>query len=548
MSITGSELVAATLERLGVESFFFLMGAPMLGAEKASIERGIQGIDVRHEQAAAMMAQAYSRVRNQPGVCMACSGPGVINFGTGLANALVDCAPVVALGGSGPIGEYQTGGFQEFDQVAAMRPLTKWADRVYQTERIPEMIALAFRTALSGKPGPVYLDLPGDVLYRSVEESDVRWPSNEKVFARPKPHGDPALVKSAIAALQNAKRPIVISGSGVIWSNGQEALQQWVEKTGLPLYTTPQGRGAVPEDHDTTFLNARSTALKEADFVLVVGTRLNYVFGHGLPPRFNVDATLVRIDVDPMEIGCNDRVDIGIVGDAAAVLQQLMAEAGTGIHPDLYSDWTARLRAIELKKRPEQEERISTDQTPIHPLRLCKEVRDFMDRDAILVVDGQEILNYGRQTIPTYRLGHRLNSGPFGTMGVGLPFGIGAKAAKPEAQVIVLHGDGSFGMNGMELDTALRHNLPVLVVISLNGGWTADPQSEKPGRELGYTRYDELAKSLGCHGEFVERPEDIRPALERAEQAVRSGKPAVVNVVTDFKARAATVKFAASST
>src|SRR5690606_6736005 len=145
---------------LGVESFFFLMGAPMLGAEKASIERGIKGVDVRHEQAAAMMAQAYSRIKNQPGVCMACSGPGVINFGTGLANALVDCAPVVALGGSGPIGEYQTGGFQEFDQVAAMRPVTKWAERVYQTERIPEMIALAFRTALSGKPGPVYLDLP----------------------------------------------------------------------------------------------------------------------------------------------------------------------------------------------------------------------------------------------------------------------------------------------------------------------------------------------------------------------------------------------------
>src|SRR5690606_26643595 len=176
MSITGSELVAQTLQRLGVESFFFVMGAPMMGAEKASIDLGIQGGDVRHEQAAAMMAHAYSRIKNQPGVCMACSGPGALNFGTGLATALVDCAPLVALGGSGPIAEYLTGGFQEFDQVAAMKPITKWAERVYETHRIPEIIELAFRKALSGKPGPVYIDLPGDVLYRSVDESTVRWP------------------------------------------------------------------------------------------------------------------------------------------------------------------------------------------------------------------------------------------------------------------------------------------------------------------------------------------------------------------------------------
>jgi thiamine pyrophosphate-dependent acetolactate synthase large subunit-like protein len=548
MSITGSELVAMALERLGVESFFFLMGAPMLGAEKASMERGIQGIDVRHEQAAALMAQAYSRLKNQPGVCMACSGPGVLNFGTGLANALVDCAPVVALGGSGPINEYQTGGFQEFDQVAAMRPVTKWAERVYQTERIPEMIGLAFRMALSGKPGPVYLDLPGDVLYRSVEEEAVKWPTAHYPFERPKPYGNPALVSQAIEKLQQAKRPIVISGSGVLWSGAETALQQWIQQTGLPLYTTPQGRGVLPEDRDTAFLNARSTALKEADFILVVGTRLNYVFSHGLPPRFNAEATMVRIDIDAMEMASSERPNIGILGDAGAVLEQLMAEARDKITPNLYTDWLARLRTIEEEKQPQQEAQISTDQMPIHPLRLCKEVRDFMDRDAILVVDGQEILNYGRQTIPSHRLGHRLNSGPFGMMGVGLPFGIGAKAAMPDTQVIVLHGDGSFGMNGMELDTALRHKLPVLVVISLNGGWTADPKQEKPGRELGYTRFDELAKSLDCYGELVERPEDIRPALERAAKEVSLGRPAVVNVVTDFKARAVTVKFAASST
>jgi acetolactate synthase-1/2/3 large subunit len=189
-----------------------------------------------------------------------------------------------------------------------------------------------------------------------------------------------------------------------------------------------------------------------------------------------------------------------------------------------------------------------TEKLPIHPLRLCKEVRDFIDRDAILVVDGQEILNYGRQSIPTFFPRHRINSGTFGTMGVGLPFGIGAKAAKPAQQVVVLHGDGSFGLNALELDTAARHNIPVIVIISLNGGWTADPKREKPGRELGYTRFDLMAKDLGCHGEYVENPDDIRPALERAKIAIKNGKPALVNVVTDFAARATTVRFTKTTT
>ncbi|GAA4321398.1 hypothetical protein GCM10023144_00610 [Pigmentiphaga soli] len=548
MPITGSELVAATLERLGVDAFFFVMGAPMLGAEKASIERGLRGIDVRHEQAAAMMAHAYSRLRNRPGVCMACSGPGALNFGTGLANALVDGAPVLALGGSGPIGEYLTGGFQEFDQVAAMKPLTKWSERVYETERIPELIVRAYRQAMTGKPGPVYLDLPGDVLFRPVDESAVRWPRHMEGFEPPRPHGDPALVRQAIERLAQARRPVVISGSGILWSGASAQLERWVGQTGIPLYTTPQGRGVVPEDAGSTFPNARSTALREADFVLVAGTRLNYVFGHGRAPRFNAEATMVRIDIDPSEIGADGRSDIGIAGDAGAVLAQLSQAAEGTIDAGAFADWRAYLQGIEDKKRPQQEEAMATAQVPIHPLRLCKEIRDFMDRDAVLVVDGQEILNYGRQSIPTHVAGHRLNSGPFGIMGVGLPFGIGAKAALPDKQVIVLHGDGSFGMNGLELDTAVRHGIPVLVVISLNGGWTADPKGEKPGRYLGYTRYDEMARALGCHAEYVEQPGDIRPALERAARAVAEGRPALVNVVTDFAARATTVKFSASST
>jgi len=326
-------------------------------------------------------------------------------------------------------------------------------------------------------------------------------------------------------------------------------MQSFVEKAGIPFYTTPQGRGVLPDDHPLSFLTMRSTAFKDADLIIILGTRMNYIIGHAAPPRFGANARIARIDIDADEIASSPRkIDIGIVGDCKAVLQQLLAGMPGRIKDGQYADWRKKLGEGEAAKRKETGGGMSMNATPIHPLRLCEEVKNFMQRDAILVVDGQEILNYGRQSIPTYLPRHRLNSGTFGTMGVGMPMGVGAKVASPGKQVVVLHGDGSFGLNAMEFDTAARHNIPVIVVISLNGGWTADPKREKPGRELGYTRFDLFAQSLGCHGEHVEKPEDIRPALERAKNAIRNGKPALVNVVTDFAARAVTIRFTKTAT
>ena len=265
-------------------------------------------------------------------------------------------------------------------------------------------------------------------------------------------------------------------------------------------------------------VTARSTAFREADLVLVLGTRMNYVIAHGDPPRFHPGAEFVRIDIDPGEIDTSPRLDLGVVSDARAALEALCA-TGKG-DPDRYVTWRERLAGRNSGRAGDHERLLANDDVPIHPLRLCAEVREFMDRDAVLVVDGQEILNYGRQAIPTHTARHRINSGVFGTMGVGLPCAIGAKLAKPEAQVIALHGDGSLGMNVMELDTAVRHDVPLLVVVSLNGGWTGDPDRDKPGRDLGYTRYDMVAKALGCHGEHVENPAGIRPVLERAQSEV----------------------------
>jgi thiamine pyrophosphate-dependent acetolactate synthase large subunit-like protein len=544
-TVNGSQVLARALRRLEVDTMFYLMGGPMLAAESACIEEGIRSIDVRHEQAAAMMAHAYGRLLNRVGVCMAASGPGTTNLVTGVANAWSDCAPLVAIGGSSPIGQLGRDAFQEMDQVGVFKPITKWAERVYDPKRIPELLGTAVRLALSGRPGPVYLDLPGDVLYKEVDESEVVYPDAEPILARRRPAGDPEQVAAAVKLLERAERPVLISGSGVLWSDASEELRRWVELAGIPFFTTPQGRGVVPDDHELSFLSARATAFREADLLMVVGTRLNYIVGHLAPPRFRADARLIQIDVEPSEIGHNRPADVGIVGDARTVLGQLLEAAEGRLDRGRYAAWRAHLAGVEESKREEVEARMGSDAVPIHPLRLCKEVRDFLDRDAILVVDGQEILNYGRQSIPTFVPGHRLNSGPFGTMGVGLPFGLGALAAKPDKQVLVLHGDGSFGLNAMELDTAVRWKLPVVTVISNNGGWTADPDRNKPGRDLGYTRFDRMAEALGCHAEHVEDPAEIRPALERAFAA---GIPAVVNVVTDWRARATTTKFAVYST
>lgn len=545
--ISGSQVLARTLKKLRIDTMFYLMGGPMLEAESNCIKEGIRAIDVRHEQAAAMMAHAWGRVSRRVAVCMACSGPGTTNLVTGVATAWVDGVSMLAIGGSSAatVGGGDRGIFQEIDQVALFRPITKWADRVPDIRRIPDMVATALRRATSGRPGAVYLDMPGNILYDRIDENELIYPDPDLSFPVTKPAGSPKAIQDAIRLLEQAKRPIVLSGSGVLWADACEELRRFVELSGIPFYTTPQGRGVIPDDHELSFLNARSTAFREADLLMVVGTRSNYVVGHLNPPRFRADAKIIQVNIDPYEIGLTRPCHVGIVGDAKVVLEQLTEERAKRPVARLYSAWVKQLADINKEKSERAEDQMNSDQTPIHPLRLCKEIRDFLDRDAILVVDGQEILNYARQSIPTFLPGHRLNSGTFGTMGVGLPFGIGAKAACPEKQVLVLHGDGSFGMNAMELDTALRFKIPVVTVISLNGGWTSDPEGIKPGRDLAYTRYDLMAQALGCYGEYVEHPSQIRPALERAFKA---GVPAVVNVKTDAMAHAGTTKFATYST
>jgi len=537
--VSGNQLTAKALKAEGVETIFYLMGGPINDIILCSQQEGIRTIDVRHEQGAAMMAHAYSRVSGKPGICMATSGPGTINMATGVYNALADACPMIAIGGASALNQFGMEGFQECDQESLYRPITKSSSRISFTKRIPEQIATAFRMALTGKPGPVFIDLPGDIIYGSVEESEVEYPTKSRTDSRP--YGDPSLVSEAMRTLLEAERPVILAGSGVLWSKASAELQQFVDLTGIPFYTTPLARGVVPEDHPRCFTAARSFAFREADALLVIGTRFNLILGFGRPPRFNPSATVMMVNIDPTEIGHNRPVDLGIVGDAKAVLAQLIEEGRGKPWGTKYLSWVNKLKQEDDDHWKEAEPLMTSNKMPIHPLRLCHEVRQFLKRDAVLVVDGHEILNFGRQSIPTYYPGHRLNSGVTGCMGVGVPFGVGAKAAKPDTQVLVLHGDGSFGLNCMEIDTALRHHLAVVTVISNNGGWTAQEKGiAKPGRDLGFSHYEKMFEALGVHAEYVEKPEQIRPALERA---FASGRAAVVNVRVDETARSSTARF-----
>ncbi len=533
------EVLAQTLKREGIDTIFYLVGGPMAEATSACHRLGIRVIDVRHEQAASMMAHGYSRVRARPAVCIAAAGPGTANAASGIVNALLDRAPVLLIGGSSAVTTRGWGTFQELDQMAMMSPITKWAGQVVDSRRIPEMVHLALQYAVSDAPGPVYLDCPGDVIHQAVDSTDLPWgtwpPLSRRLAA------DPIVVKEAMQILKAAQKPIIIGGSGLLWSEAGPEFQKFVDATGIPFFTTPQARGIIPEDHPLCFLRARSAAFREADVVLVIGSRDNYALAHLQPPRFNPDARFIVVSAVPTDIGRTRPIACGVWGDPKTVLGQFVTEV-SGTHAyRCPAEWATGLKRRDDAAKQKADVSMGTDQVPIHPLRLCKEVKDFLDRDAILVADGQEILNFARQAIPTFYPGHRLNAGTAGWMGVGIPLGIGAKAAKPDKQVVILTGDGAFGFNALEADTASRHHLPVIIVISNNGGWTGRREGErKVGRDLGHLDYHRLADVFGGYGEKVERPEDIRPALERARA---SGRVAIVNVITDPKAAATTVKF-----
>jgi thiamine pyrophosphate-dependent acetolactate synthase large subunit-like protein len=541
--VEGSALVAQAMQHEGITTLFGLAGGPIQDIMGFAPHVGIRPIGVRHEQAATFAATAYGYVKNQVGVAVLAAGPGVTNGVTGAHVAYDNCLPLLILGGSGPQRGRTTGTFQETENVPMFKGLTKMAVQVDSTARIPEYMAMAFRKARTGRPGPVYLDLPSDVLQSAVEEEKVYWPSN--YYTEAPPLGHPAHVKRAAELLRQAARPMLIVGKGVRWSEPVVELRTLVERLGMPFLTSPMGRGFIPDDHPLHFGAARSIMMRDADVILIVGSRLNWVFGFGR--QFPANAKIIHIDIEPEEIGANRGVEVGIVGDAKAVLQQLLDELEGSIaglaEKATAGPWLTALREQVEKNAATLAPLLEYDDTPIRTHRLLREVRDVFPRHTIYTVDGQLTLAAGRQVLGSYTPASRLNSGSNGCMGVGVPFAIGAKLARPEVPVVSINGDCAFGFNAMELETAVRCKLPIVFIVNNNSGIVGSNLEARMGLPAGYAepvatyipdiRYDKILEAFGGHTEHVTTPEDIRPALTRAYQATQAGQVACVNVISD---------------
>jgi acetolactate synthase-1/2/3 large subunit len=533
-TVSGGHLVARALKAEGVEAVFTLCGGHVIDIYDGCTDAGIKIIDVRHEQAAAHAADAWTRLTGVPGCAVVTAGPGTTDTVTAVANAWRAQVPMLLIGGQGPLRQAHMGALQELDHVGLMRPITKFATTVYHTERIPEIVGMALRQAYSGRPGPAFVEIPADVLFNAVPESAIVDPGLYRTHG--KPHGDVRLVEEAARLLAQAERPAVLAGSQVWHCRGSAQLQGFAEKAQVPVYLNGAARGSLPPDHPLLLVRSRREALAQADAVLVIGTPFDFRLAYG--KRLAAGAKVVQVDLDAGEIGHNRGVDVGIAGDAAAVLGQL-ADALPGGTDSRRRAWLEQLRAAEQRELEKDLPFLNSDAVPIHPLRLAREINDFLTEDTIFIGDGGDVVTISASVIRAHRPGQWLDPGPLGTLGVGMPFAIAAKVAFPQKEAFVLFGDGAFGFNGFEYDTAVRFGLPVVGVVGNNAAWNQIRygQIARYGAARGDianllapTRYDRVVEALGGYGAYVERPQDIRPALERARA---SGQPACVNVMID---------------
>lgn len=531
----GGHLVAESLAREGVTHLFTLSGGHIAPIYDGCVANGIRIVDVRHEQSAAHAADGWARVTGHPGVAAVTAGPGVTDAVTGVANALYANSPMLLLSGKNPMFEFERGSLQEMDQVTLLSPVTKWARTVYDVRRIPDMMAAAFRHATAGRMGPVFLDLPVDVQMNAAPAPDSSPPGAHRTAARPM--GDPDLVKEAARLLAAAERPMVLAGAGVRWANAHERLAALAAALKAPVFLNSLARGCLPPDDPHFFAAARKEALAGADVVLALGVDWDFRLGFGLK-GFAEGVRVIQVDVDAAQIGRNRAVDVGIVGDPGLVINQLLdAGAGKATEPA----FTAEVREVERRKRDDARAGMESDAAPIHPQRFAREIRDFLDPSDVVVGDGGDIVGITASIVQAHRPGHWLDPGPFGCLGVGPGFALAAKLAKPESRVLVVYGDGSFGLNAMEYESAIRQGIPFVGIIGNDGAWGQIRVAQEmlygagnaPASNLDpHAPYHRMVEGLGGYGELVTDPNEIRPALERA---FASGVPACLNVAVDAR-------------
>jgi acetolactate synthase-1/2/3 large subunit len=488
-------------------------------------EEGIGIVDVRHEQTAAFAAEGMAKATRGLGVAALTAGPGVTNGLSAIAGAQANCSPICVLGGRAPEMRWGSGSLQEIDHLPFVSPLVKSAETVKAPERIAAMTAAALDLAAAAPSGPTFIDYPLDVVF-SEAEVDVPAPP-----VPPDP-GPAEGVEEAAALLAGAERPAIMAGTGLYWGHGEEELRALAEALGIPVFLNGLGRGCLPADHELAFSRARGTALKGADVALVIGVPMDFRLGFGA--SFGEETKIVRLDVAPNALSANRAPAVDLVGDIRASLAAIRAAAGAEPRS---ARWLEQLRGVEGEKRAAEQEELDDSRSPLHPVRVYRELGEVLDRDAIVVGDGGDFVSYAGRYIDTYQPGCWMDPGPFGCLGAGPGQAIGAKVAHPDRQVCLLLGDGAFGFAGMEFDTMARHGLGVVGVMGNNGIWALEhhPMKFLYGYSVAAelrpeTRYDQMVEALGCDGILVRDPAELRPALERAFE---SGRPTLVNVLTD---------------
>lgn len=536
--LSGSDLICKSLKLEGVKNIFGLAGDHILPLLNTMVDQNFRIIDTRHEQAAVHMADAWSRITEQPGVCMYTT-PGFANAIPGLTNAMHTEGAVISIAGCADTHDLGRGAQQEIEQVAMAAPICKGSFMVPDARRIPEFIARAVRLAFSGRRGPVHLTIPIDVQEQSVDDEEIVLNRPEEYRASQSVLANADLVRRAIGLLREARRPLAIAGCAAGYTLSGEALQRFIETTRVPVVTEEQTRGLVPDDHPYVFgffergLNRAAAKVRDADVVVLLGRKQDFVIGFCRPPHVAADAKIIQIDPSPMEVGRNRGVAVGIVGDVTSVLEQLTKEASNHTWNEL--PWIQELREVRAAQA-EWVEKLAQPKTPMHALFVHKTIQSILRPDDCLVFDGGDFCHFGRSLLPALKPKHWLYVSSLGMLGSSLPQALAAKVAYPNSRVIMLTGDGAFGFNAMEFDTAVRHELNIVAILGNDSAWGIDRQIQlglygRPvATDLLQTRYEQVVQGLGGYGEFVERPEDLAPALERA---LSCGKPALLNVAVE---------------
>jgi len=540
-TLDGNTLIARSLKKQGVDTMFGIVGFPVFGVAAAAQAEGIRFIGMRNEQAASYAAGAVGYLTGRPGACLTVSGPGMVHGIAGLANAWENCWPMVLLGGASNSYQEGRGAFQEAPQVELARIYSKYSARPDQTSRIPFYCEQAVRTSIQGRPGPVYLDFPDDFLSGQVEESEVVIP--ERCPDPPRPLADPRDVERAIALLRKAERPLVIIGKGAAYARAEAEVRAFIEATRLPFLSSPMGKGVVDDEHVLSVAPARGHALQEADVVVLLGARLNWIMHFGLPPRFDAKVKTIQIDIQAEEIGRNVPAEVGLVGDLKAVVGQL--NAALSAEPFRFradAPWRAVLQAKVDENKRFVQAMMNDDAVPMGYYRVLREIREQAPRGTIIQAEGANTMDISRSVLMHREPRERLDAGTFGTMGVGLAQAIAAQVVHPDRKVICVEGDSAFGFSGMEVETACRYRLPIVfVIINNNGigfGFDALPEDRFKSPASAYTigaGYERMIEGFGGRGYSVRTPAELGASLK---QALSDSMPSIINVHIDPHAKA----------